>query len=67
MIEDINQELDKRKLKKLLDEEVITDEELRNAPILTISECCGADLTAEYPIGKTKCSKCGKPCYGDTE
>lgn len=57
MIDDVNTELDKRKVIK-----VVTPEELQNAPIITIVRGC--DCPGEWLDDSTKilkCPACGQP------
>lgn len=56
MRDDLNTELDKRKLQKLVDDGMITAEELANAPIYVECPHCGKILQSEEPY----CLKCGK-------
>ena len=64
-------EVDKRKLNKLVDDGVISAEELANAPIHDTSECCGGDLQGVGLIPSNPdhfiCSICKQPCEGTTK
>lgn len=67
----VNGELDRRKLEKLVDDNVISAEELQNAPIIDTSECCGGHLlgVGDYPANPTHfiCSECKQRCKGTTK
>lgn len=56
MRDELNTELDKRKLQKLLDNGMITAEELANAPIYVECPHCGDSLETEEP----HCISCGR-------
>lgn len=65
--DELNKQVDKRKVEKLVDSGVISPEELANAPILSVSECCGVDMLGERDSPILICSKCRKPCEGAEE
>lgn len=65
--DNLNMQIDQRKLQKLADDGIISLEDIASAPILSVSECCGVDMIAEYPDGDATCEKCGKPCEGAEE
>lgn len=50
----ISNEIDRRKLQKLVDDEMISAEELANAPIYIICPNCGAEELAVNDV----CPKC---------
>ena len=62
---------DKRKLDKLVDDGIISAEDLANAPIHDTSECCGGHLigAGDDPANPTHfiCSICKQPCKGTTK
>lgn len=65
--DEVNTELDKRKMQELIDSGKVDAFDIANAPVYSVSECCGADMLAEPddPVDKLPtCEKCGKPCRG---
>lgn len=56
---EINAEVDKRKLQKLVDNKKLTVEQLAEAPIFSESVCCGADFIGNSDGTNVRCSECG--------
>jgi len=54
----VNEELDKRAINKLVELGTISPEELSNASIITSSECCGVHFKQDKN-NNIVCSKCG--------
>ncbi len=53
----ISTEIDRRKIKKLIDDGVITEEELAHAPVYELTQNCKCE--DGEPNEQNKCTKCG--------
>lgn len=56
MSDQINAEIDRRKIQKLLDDSIITEYDLQNAEIIFVCSC-----GKEQSIDNDTCESCGKP------